>query len=176
METPDGNENDFSRKSTARDFTVSSPERVEKGQGMQTVQVAVLGAGLSGLCMAWRLQQAGVKSFVVLEKADRVGGTWRDNTYPGVACDVPSHLTHLLLSRIGAGSLHRVKRFKSTVNRLRKTRRSNPIWSSGLRCIRQFFETGGGTLNCWAGVKFKQTFWSAPWVHCTCPTCLPSKV
>ncbi len=42
--------------------------------------------------MAARLKMAGENSFVILEKADRVGGTWRDNTYPGCACDVPSHL------------------------------------------------------------------------------------
>ena len=56
------------------------------------VEVAVVGAGFSGLCMAIQLKQAGIESFVVLEKAERVGGTWRENTYPGAACDVPSHL------------------------------------------------------------------------------------
>src|SRR5690242_13552015 len=42
--------------------------------------------------MAIRLKQQGVEDFVVFERADDIGGTWRDNTYPGVACDVPSHL------------------------------------------------------------------------------------
>ena len=56
------------------------------------VKIAILGAGLGGLGMAARLKMAGENSFVILEKADRVGGTWRDNTYPGCACDVPSHL------------------------------------------------------------------------------------
>lgn len=56
------------------------------------VRVAILGGGMAGLCMAIRLKQRGVKSFALLEKAGRVGGTWRENTYPGVACDVPSHL------------------------------------------------------------------------------------
>ncbi|MGQ0618556.1 MAG: flavin-containing monooxygenase [Panacagrimonas sp.] len=55
-------------------------------------QVAVIGAGFSGLCMAVQLKQAGIDSFVVFEKADDIGGTWRDNLYPGCACDVPSHL------------------------------------------------------------------------------------
>jgi cation diffusion facilitator CzcD-associated flavoprotein CzcO len=55
------------------------------------VKVVVVGAGFGGLCMAVRLKQAGI-SFVVLEKADEVGGIWRDNTYPGCGCDVPSHL------------------------------------------------------------------------------------
>ena len=56
------------------------------------VRVAVLGAGLSGVCMGVRLRQHGETDFVLLEKAQAVGGTWRENTYPGVACDVPSHL------------------------------------------------------------------------------------
>ena len=55
-------------------------------------EVAILGAGFGGLGMAVRLKAQGESSFVVLEKADRAGGTWRDNTYPGAACDVQSHL------------------------------------------------------------------------------------
>jgi cation diffusion facilitator CzcD-associated flavoprotein CzcO len=55
------------------------------------VRVAVIGTGFAGLGMAIRLKQAEV-DFVVLERADDVGGTWRDNTYPGCACDAPSHL------------------------------------------------------------------------------------
>lgn len=47
---------------------------------------------MSGICMGAKLRKAGLDSFVILEKADDVGGTWRENTYPGVACDVPSHL------------------------------------------------------------------------------------
>lgn len=58
----------------------------------QKVTVAILGAGISGLCMAIRLKAKGIESFALFEKADRVGGTWRENTYPGVACDIPSHL------------------------------------------------------------------------------------
>jgi cation diffusion facilitator CzcD-associated flavoprotein CzcO len=56
------------------------------------VRVAIIGAGLSGLGAGIRLRQAGVADFVILERATSVGGTWRDNTYPGCACDVPSHL------------------------------------------------------------------------------------
>ncbi|MDH3644423.1 MAG: NAD(P)/FAD-dependent oxidoreductase, partial [Gammaproteobacteria bacterium] len=58
----------------------------------QSVRVAVLGAGMSGICMGIQLKQRGIENFVILEKADAVGGTWRENTYPGVACDVPSHV------------------------------------------------------------------------------------
>ncbi len=56
------------------------------------VRVCVAGTGFSGLGMAIKLQQEGIQDFVVLERASGVGGTWRDNTYPGCACDVPSHL------------------------------------------------------------------------------------
>ena len=55
-------------------------------------KVAILGAGFAGLCMALRLKAQGETSFVVLEKASRVGGTWRENVYPGAGCDIPSHL------------------------------------------------------------------------------------
>jgi cation diffusion facilitator CzcD-associated flavoprotein CzcO len=61
----------------------------------QVVDVAVLGAGFAGLAMAATLRKQGVRDFVVFERADEVGGTWRDNTYPGAACDVPSHLYSL---------------------------------------------------------------------------------
>jgi cation diffusion facilitator CzcD-associated flavoprotein CzcO len=53
-------------------------------------RVAIIGAGMSGLCMAIKLQAAGIESYTVFEQAADVGGTWRDNTYPGLHCDVPS--------------------------------------------------------------------------------------
>ncbi|GAC1323883.1 MAG: hypothetical protein NVSMB13_04440 [Mycobacteriales bacterium] len=56
------------------------------------VRVAVVGGGFSGIGTAVRLKQQGIEDFVLLERAGSVGGTWRDNTYPGCACDVPSHL------------------------------------------------------------------------------------
>jgi cation diffusion facilitator CzcD-associated flavoprotein CzcO len=56
------------------------------------VEIAIIGAGFAGLGMAIRLRQAGRRDFTVLEQAGGVGGTWRDNTYPGAACDVPSHV------------------------------------------------------------------------------------
>jgi len=55
-------------------------------------QVIVVGTGFSGLGMGIALKKAGINSFAILEKADDVGGTWRDNHYPGCACDVQSHL------------------------------------------------------------------------------------
>jgi cation diffusion facilitator CzcD-associated flavoprotein CzcO len=54
-------------------------------------QVAVIGAGFAGIGSAIQLDKHGLHDYVVFERADEVGGTWRDNTYPGAACDVPSH-------------------------------------------------------------------------------------
>ena len=51
--------------------------------------IAIVGAGLGGLAAAIKLKEAGYENFVILEKADRVGGTWAQNTYPGCSCDVP---------------------------------------------------------------------------------------
>ncbi|MGB2710708.1 MAG: NAD(P)/FAD-dependent oxidoreductase [Conexibacter sp.] len=59
---------------------------------MQHVRVAVIGGGLSGIGAAVMLRRAGIEDVVVLERAEQLGGTWRDNTYPGCACDVPSAL------------------------------------------------------------------------------------
>ena len=54
--------------------------------------VVIIGAGFAGIGMAVRLKRTGEGNFLVIERADKVGGTWRDNTYPGCACDIPSHL------------------------------------------------------------------------------------
>jgi cation diffusion facilitator CzcD-associated flavoprotein CzcO len=55
-------------------------------------RIAIVGTGFSGLGMAIRLREEGEEDFVLLERAGDIGGTWRDNTYPGCRCDVPSHL------------------------------------------------------------------------------------
>lgn len=58
----------------------------------RSVEIAIIGAGFTGIGMAIRLRQAGLEDFEILERADDVGGTWRDNRYPGCAVDVQSHL------------------------------------------------------------------------------------
>lgn len=55
-------------------------------------RVVVIGAGVGGLCMGIRLKKAGLENFTIFDKADAVGGVWFHNTYPGAACDVPTHL------------------------------------------------------------------------------------
>ena len=57
----------------------------------QDLRCVIIGAGMAGILSAIKLQEAGFDQIVVYEKADRPGGTWRENTYPGLTCDVPSH-------------------------------------------------------------------------------------
>ena len=63
-----------------------------KGEDERALRVAVIGAGMSGILAAIKLREVGITDLTIYEKADRLGGTWRDNTYPGLSCDVPSHL------------------------------------------------------------------------------------
>src|SRR5262245_24181079 len=62
---------------------------------IERVEVAIIGTGFAGLTMAIKLEEAGFSRYVLLEKSSEVGGTWRDNHYPGCACDVPAHLYSL---------------------------------------------------------------------------------
>ncbi|MDP2229137.1 MAG: NAD(P)/FAD-dependent oxidoreductase [Moraxellaceae bacterium] len=74
-------------------MTAASPSRRRAAaKPVQPIEVLVIGAGVSGIGAAIRLRAEGIHDFVVLEKADAPGGSWRDNTYPGCACDVPSAL------------------------------------------------------------------------------------
>ncbi|WP_020100606.1 NAD(P)/FAD-dependent oxidoreductase [Mycobacterium sp. 360MFTsu5.1] len=57
-----------------------------------TLSVAIIGAGFAGIGAAIRLKDQGITDFEIFERGTRVGGTWRDNTYPGAACDIPSRL------------------------------------------------------------------------------------
>ncbi len=59
--------------------------------GNDNFRVVVIGAGMSGILAGIKLQEAGYGNISIYEKADRIGGTWRENTYPGLTCDVPSH-------------------------------------------------------------------------------------
>lgn len=56
------------------------------------MRFVVIGAGMAGVLSGIRLRQAGYEDWVIYEKGDSVGGTWRENTYPGLSCDVPSHI------------------------------------------------------------------------------------
>jgi len=56
------------------------------------LDAVIVGSGFSGICAGIQLKRANIHDFVIVEKAERLGGTWRENTYPGAACDIPSHL------------------------------------------------------------------------------------
>ncbi len=77
---------DIGRRQLARDAAAA------RAAGRSVPRVVVVGAGMSGLAMAIQLVRSGVHDFTVVEQSNRVGGTWRDNVYPGSGCDVPSHL------------------------------------------------------------------------------------
>jgi cation diffusion facilitator CzcD-associated flavoprotein CzcO len=68
------------------------------------LRVAIIGAGVSGLCVADRLRRLRGVDVTVLERSDRVGGTWRENTYPGCACDIPAPLYSYSFAQSGAWS------------------------------------------------------------------------
>ncbi|MGB1221110.1 MAG: NAD(P)-binding protein, partial [Alcanivoracaceae bacterium] len=72
--------------------TRSADEKVVPLSQPGPVSVVIVGAGFAGVGMAIKLKQAGITDFVILEREERVGGTWRDNQYPGAACDIPSNL------------------------------------------------------------------------------------
>ncbi len=77
---------------TTRTPATQAPEAVAAQSPQRHVAVAIIGSGFTGLAMVHALRAAGREDFVVLERGHDVGGVWRDNTYPGIACDVPSHL------------------------------------------------------------------------------------
>lgn len=59
---------------------------------MASYKAVIVGSGFSGICQAIKLKAAGINDFIILEKAGATGGTWRENTYPGAECDIPSAL------------------------------------------------------------------------------------
>lgn len=80
-------------KPVARKPRTSTPRKAAAPVAAEKVTTAlIIGAGFAGLGMAIRLQQAGIEDIIILERGTEVGGTWRDNSYPGAACDIPSNL------------------------------------------------------------------------------------
>ena len=72
--------------------TATSPADQTDARARPDHEVVIVGNGFSGIGAAIKLKEAGIEDFVVFDKADAVAGTWRENTYPGCACDVPSHM------------------------------------------------------------------------------------
>jgi cation diffusion facilitator CzcD-associated flavoprotein CzcO len=104
-------------------------------------RVAIVGAGFSGLGAAIRLKAAGIEDFVVLERAAEIGGTWRDNTYPGCQCDVPSQLYCYSF----APNAEWTRTFSS----------QEEIWSYLRRCVERF----GLAPHLRLGVELREARW-----------------
>jgi cation diffusion facilitator CzcD-associated flavoprotein CzcO len=98
--------------------------RTARLEGRSTPGVVIVGGGLSGLAMAIQLVRAGIRDFTIVEQSDGVGGTWRDNTYPGSGCDVPSHLYSFS--------------FAPKSNWTRRFAEQSEILSYAEQCVRQF--------------------------------------
>ncbi|WP_197464982.1 NAD(P)-binding protein, partial [Alcanivorax sp. HI0003] len=80
------------KRAPAAKKATAARKPARKTPSVKPVSVLIVGAGFAGLGMAIRLKQAGINDFVILERGNAVGGTWRDNQYPGAACDIPSNL------------------------------------------------------------------------------------
>jgi cation diffusion facilitator CzcD-associated flavoprotein CzcO len=95
-----------------------------KGGEITHPRIAIIGSGFGGLGAAIRLKQQGIEDFLIFERANDVGGTWRDNTYPGCACDVQSHLYSLS--------------FAPNPNWTRSYSQQPEIWAYLKRCAQDF--------------------------------------
>jgi cation diffusion facilitator CzcD-associated flavoprotein CzcO len=71
---------------------MTEPAVFSANSSVTSIDVLIVGAGFSGLCMAIKLLEARLKSFLIIEKSEDIGGTWWENRYPGCACDIPSYL------------------------------------------------------------------------------------
>jgi cation diffusion facilitator CzcD-associated flavoprotein CzcO len=111
-----------------------------------TNDVAVIGAGFAGLCMAIQLEHAGVESYVVFEKADDIGGVWRDNAYPGAACDLPSYLYSYSFEQPGDWT-HTYGRQPEILHYLQRAAQKHRVWPHlrlGTEITHARFDAGAG--------------------------------
>ncbi|OYU34320.1 NAD(P)/FAD-dependent oxidoreductase [Novosphingobium sp. PASSN1] len=118
-------------------MTTAKPEKRHK----KDISLAIIGAGMGGILMAIKLKEAGFHNFVILEKGDRVGGTWRENTYPGLHCDFPSHF-------YSYSFFH------------------NPNWSHRFSCgpeIRDYFESAAHAFDVHDSIRFNSKVVDGRW-------------
>ena len=111
------------------------------------LRIAIVGSGFAGIGCAMRLRQEGIHDFVVFERANDIGGTWRDNSYPGCACDVPS----LLYSYSFAPEPDWQHAFS----------RQSEIWDYLRRCVQRF----GITPHLRFGVEVRNAAWDGKERH-----------
>ncbi|WP_051310202.1 flavin-containing monooxygenase [Thermocrispum agreste] len=120
---------------------MTAPGAIEEAGATERATVVIVGTGFSGLGMAIQLRKAGRDDFVILEKADDIGGTWRDNTYPGCACDVQSHMYSFSFEQ-------------------------NPDWSrwfSGQQEIWAYLKRLADKYDLWRFIRFGREMVSARW-------------
>lgn len=113
-----------------------------RDENLKTFRLAIIGSGFGGIGMAIRLKQSGIDDFVVLEKLSDVGGVWRDNTYPGCACDVESHLYSFS--------------FAPNPQWTHQYADQGEIWAY----LKQTAETFGVMPHVWFGAELLQAVWS----------------
>ena len=110
-----------------------------------SVNVLIVGAGFSGICMGIKLLEAGMKDFLIIEKSEDLGGTWYENRYPGCACDVPAHLYSFSFER-------------------------NPDWTrmfAGRQEIWQYLKYCVGRYGLAPYIRFKTRFSEGAWNEAT---------
>ena len=127
---------------------------------------------MAGILSAIKLREAGHTDFTVYEKGDRVGGTWRENTYPGLSCDVPSHSTRTRSPSIpiGATASHRDPRSRPTSNGSLTSTESSNAPASAKRSLGAPSRTAGGISRPRAGGGTRRTWSSPPPGCCTTRT------
>ncbi len=107
-------------------------------------RIAIFGAGMAGVLSAIKLKEAGLTDFTVYEKAGRLGGTWRENTYPGLGCDVPSHLYSYSFA-LNPGWSHRYSpggEIQAYLERTATEQAVLPYFRFGDEVVRSTFESG----------------------------------
>ena len=93
---------------------------VDDGRGLR---FAIIGAGMAGILSAIKLKEAGLTDFCGLREGGSVGGTWRENTYPGLSCDVPSHLySYSFVSRPTGATVTRRAQIQAYFEQVARTR------------------------------------------------------
>ena len=117
-----------------RSGTRNRDESGGKGEREREPRFVVIGAGMAGVLSAIKLREAGFSDFVVYEKGDRVGGTWRENTYSGIACDVPSHLYSYSFAPNPDWS-HRFSPGAEILEYFERVAREYGSWRRGRRCF-----------------------------------------
>ena len=129
---------------------------------VERATVLIIGAGFAGMGAAIKLREAGIRDVLILERASTVGGTWRDNTYPGCACDIPSHLYSYSFHLNPDWSHHysRQPEIQAYLEGVRSHFTLDSLLRTGADCERAEFDakTARWTVFCKDGRRFEGRF------------------